>query len=268
MQRIASFLLSTRGFRTLGIGILAASPILVATNVLHIRSTELGDPYGINVDFALVVAAIALKWFLLVSSIIVLRVWFGDIYQRPKKAACTALAIAFPLVVLTLVLAANRGAWASRLSNDSEKYHSFVSEEDDFASWDANYSRVSWLWHNGITQTAECLLVMAIVAMLAMLGVQGGRSFWWISIFAVPGILFAYSLLLQLFVFDFDVFHGEIWSGAVLLDLIWPLYVDPYSFIASLYYATFASFLVLMTWTRGNDPACIEGRSATAQDLR
>ena len=260
MDRPAPRIHRPRRVGLLRIALLIACPLLVALNFLHHRSTELGDPLGVHVDTGLVLAAIALKWFVLVGSVMVLRSWLEAIQGRPKQAAFEVLAMGLPLVLLTLVLAVTRVHWAYRLSNESEKYHSFVSAGDTFAVQDANYSRVSWLWQHGVTQIAESLLVFLVISALAMLGVFLGRRAWWFPVVVLPGILGVYSLLFGLFVIDFDVFHGDIWSGAVLLDLLCPPYVEPYSLIASLYYATFAASLAWVTICRGRlRSAQIEG---------
>lgn len=244
--------------RAMRFGLLVACPLLVAANVLHVRSTELGDPYGVQVDLALVLTAIALKWFVLVGSVVLLRTWFGHIHGRPQRAVFGLVAIASPLIILTLLLAFSREDWANRLSNDSEKYHSFAFEEDEFAVQDANYSRVTWLWKHGVTQAAECLLIVAIISALALLGVTKGQDSWWIALLAVPGALVLYSIVFGLFVIDFDVFHGDIWSGAVLLDLLFPFYTDPYSLIASLYYTTFACSLAIVSRDGSSRPVAVK----------
>ncbi len=248
MQQLLAYFRTRGGLRLISVGLLVASPILVVVNVLHIRSTELGDPYGVRVDLALVIVGLLLKWLVLFGCLMLLRRWFGIVCERPRQAALGMLAVGIPMLLLTIFLAVDRADWATRLSNSTEKYHSFESDNDEFATQDANYSRVSWLWKNGITQFLECAALIAILSMFAMLGVFGGRGSWGFAVFVVIGTLFLYSILFRLFVIDFDLFHGDIWSGAVLIDLLWPFPSDPYPMIASLYYATFAIGLTIVTW--------------------
>lgn len=203
----------------------------------HVALTKLGDPLGPLFDIVLWVVASGLKGLTLV----VLGVVLGTVHKVIAGDARRSW-IAFGvwwvgLSAVVLALAATRDQWANLISNEVSQYYAVHQ------SWEGlEDHRATWLsaWKAGHVLAAEVALAALLAALNALAGFRlGHRPFLAVlSAYSASAlVLAAYLRLTPWTVWGVDLFHGDIFPGALLADGLIPvLAFDPYTTIAIPFY--------------------------------
>jgi uncharacterized membrane protein (UPF0136 family) len=204
--------------------------------------TELGDPLGRGFDTALWVAATALKVATVISLILLLSRVQRTLADDGRAAVRAFLTLACCLVAGVAFLAAIREPLVvPRLSNGAVTYYGTASAQPYLTEY-----LERWLprWRRGQILAEEAGLAVALAAAYALIGRTAGHSAAArlpLTVVATAALLILQFVAFNPWAIDFDNFHGDIFSGALTVDLIFPLALDPYTPIASVMYLALAA---------------------------
>jgi hypothetical protein len=212
-----------------------AVPTLAIVWSVHVWSTLHRDPFGLGFDFALFAASSLLRVVAFLGLGLLLVRVHAVLFRNPRRAIVAAATWGALGTLAVLLLAASRGWWALRISDDAVKYYS---------SMPARYfepGRAEWLgpWKHGLVTTCEVVLTIGLACLNAAIGYILGdkpRGSMPIAIGGSWALLVVYLCFLPWFHFDFDNFHGDIFSGAVTFDMAFPIASDPYTTLAIPFY--------------------------------
>jgi hypothetical protein len=228
-----------------------AVPAFAAVWLTHVVLTLLGDPVGRTFDLGLWIVSSVLRVASAAALIVLLARVHAAISGNAAKGMRVFAQWSAIAVLIVLALAVTHEWWAPRSSGQAMKYYS-VGVELKFGP-DLAAHRTAWLraWTSGLVVLAECALAMFLCGAQVLIGVRFGKPRRWstavLGCFFVEASLLAYLAWCPWFRSDFDMFHGELFAGALLFDFISPLANDPYSTIATWFYlgAWAGSLLVL-----------------------
>jgi hypothetical protein len=224
--------------------------------LVHNASTLLGDPLGQGFDMALWLVACVLKVPCFVALALLLARVHRVLYGNVRKAVAAAALWGGLAVAIVLALAATRTWWAPYFTSDTTKYYSTVPGRYP------EPGRAEWLgpWTHGVVLLCELLLAVGLAAVNALIGYLRGNKVLVsvpISIIASILLLAAYIGWFPWFHSSYDEFHGDIFSGALLFDLVlFFAAMDPYTTIAILFYmAALAGDWLILRTMRGRPAA-------------
>lgn len=186
-------------------------------------------------------------------SLVAVVILLGNAYRRmnhdPRAALVTAAAWTTFGLACVVLLALFRNPVAHALSNAAVKY--LTTDDPDQYGRGADFIRA---WRSGWIVAAEAGLVVLLSVMHAAAGYFAGRLRFaavGMSLLSVA-VLAGYAAITQLFQIDWDNFHGDIFSGGLLLDVVvFVIPSDPNSAIGSLCYGGVAAGWVLLQLTVG-----------------
>lgn len=234
-------------------------PTLAIFWFAHVWSTLHNDPWGIDFDSTLFAESSLLR-VLAFLGLALLLVRVHAVLLHDQRRAIVAAATWGALGTLgVLLLAASRGWWALRISDDAVKYYSTAP---------ARYfepGRTEWLgpWKHGLVTTCEVGLTIGLACLNAAVGYVLGDKPRWSMPIAIGGswaLLVVYLRYLPWFHLDFDNFHGDIFSGAVTFDMVFPIASDPYTTLAIPFYiaAWLGDLVILGTQSAPETPVAVQ----------
>ena len=238
-----TFARSSRRFKLIGAArtVPFVTPlVLLSVWWVHVALTLMDDPLGDGFDLALFFVTMVLKLATVASLLFVLGQVYAAIAGRPRAAAITFLCWCGCSLAVVGGWAVLREHAAPVIRNDAAAYMTMThvpSYEEGRLDFHAR-------WPRGRIFAAELGLAIILCALHALLGLYAGRY----AVLAVPAgivltllLLAVHIVVFRLVDFDFDIFHADIFSGALAIDLLYFFAgVDPYTSIASTVYAAVA----------------------------
>jgi hypothetical protein len=153
------------------------------------------------------------------------------------RAAAGAFAIwAVTAVLVVLSLAFLRERLGPVLSTDAARYYTVATVAG------SEIGSEEWLprWRSGSVLGAEVSLAVVLAACHAIIGFTLGRKrvrAVAAGVVTTVALLVIHGQIFRLFLIDYDNFHGDIFSGGLLFDLLFPIVAsDPYSSIGTFVY--------------------------------
>lgn len=202
------------------------------------------------VEIGLWVAASALKLLVLFVVFITLARAYSVVAGRARMAVLAFVLWSVALTVVVTGLTFGREQLADVIRNPAVKYYTLETYPDELAS---EIGREDWLprWQSGQIMWLEIGLALLICLVHTLFAWIAGKTRYLAVFGAVVIMLIIMALhvgLFNLVINDYDVFHGDIFSAALLGDLILAfLATDPYVEISSLIYlAVFVSSCVII----------------------
>lgn len=239
-----------------------ASPVklsaVVGTYVLawwvHVASTLLDDPLGMAFDTANWLVCIVLKMCALAALLVLLGRSCGAI-AGDHRAAWRAFAIwSATSVAFVCAMAALRSPLSDALHTDTAKYYSVAGVHA------SDIGGEEWLprWRRGEIVVLELSFAVLWAALFAYCGYRvGGNPFAAVSLAVFGGIMMmlVHVNVFDLVAIDYDNFHGDVFTGGLLFDILLPFIVmDPYGTVGTFVYAGAALSCLLILRNPNNDP--------------
>lgn len=228
---------------------------------LHVVLNELGISHGHLFDLVLSITTSIFKFGSIIALPLVLASVFESIAKNRRMSAIAFVIWSITAVALIVGMAATRNSWAPILSSSTSHYYHLGSS---LLNAPANIveHRDLWgdAWMRGEVQRGEIGLAMGLILINVLIGYRFGLNPIKAVVIAYVGsltLLLVYVSTVGLFLADYDFFHGDIYSGAIMFDsLLFFLEAPPYTSISSIFYvAALGSAMVICTLAKRSGSA-------------